>query len=873
MLHAFRIGPLEAPDGSTFLYAARLPTGELEATQAEDDIEGLRQLLDALEGQPLVVEPALAKAGKQLGLRRARLPPEDAHEKAAMALALMLRMNELIGPKVAPSLVGDLLDAAAAFAEAAPWRFVDGDTPLQVEVLEGKRRRILDGALMGQAGQEFGFVLYPQPGALQRLLAAGDPEKAAARVELLAVSLEDEPAWVVAAVKQAMGVAVVPIPMHVKNKRPRPLKPEEVAMLAAVLRAGSEIGPSTREARSTSITEPRVEVVVHVPEAAPPPPPFEIEGPRPKVGRNAPCPCGSGRKYKRCCLPKHEAAERAQSRRPRLPDGLDPDVRLVFEIITFADARVPGWRDALPPAWEALRELPSGEQLLTPLLAYQYPLGPGITAASSWADDRLASCDLETREIFERDRAALLSVWEVLEVQPEVGLELVDLLTGEQRFVHEVSATRGLRVRDALLARVITRGGRWVLAGLHPRALPPAAAHDVVTAILRRLQLTVAPIPSARLGDPRTVEALLEQWNAAGDRIAEQVPVERELQNTDGEPFVPHEDRFALARGSKRKDVAAALLTLPGTLLDEEGRSTTRITLTKPGNAMHPHWRCTVIGSVAIDRRQLVLETNSRARADALRARIEQVLGAREEHRERTHGAAKTMRVPADTGPIALDATTFGGIWQPPQELFLREEARQYMERPLETLGGLTPREAASKAESRRALHQLLKEHEHGSAPGQGMAAFVREALELSATGELAPADEQTRRTGRGRKVSETLLDFAMPLLETVDDVSQLRPALELAAMVWNVDVLEDGEEGSDAFEAMQALAARAGLEEGAEWLERLRARRRLFAEDERIIDVLEVRWEREQIGVKALARIGPARPRKHGGGQLALFE
>src|SRR5690606_33796578 len=149
------------------------------------------------------------------------------------------------------------------------------------------------------AGQEFGFVLYPQPGALQRLLAAGDPEKAAARVELLAVSLEDEPAWVVAAVKQAMGVAVVPIPMHVKNKRPRPLRPEEVAMLAAVLRAGSEIGPSTREARSTSITEPRVEVVVHVPaESDPLAPPIELEVPPPKVGRNAPCPCGSGRKYK-----------------------------------------------------------------------------------------------------------------------------------------------------------------------------------------------------------------------------------------------------------------------------------------------------------------------------------------------------------------------------------------------------------------------------------------------------------------------------------------------------------------------------------------------------------------------------------------------
>jgi hypothetical protein len=25
-----------------------------------------------------------------------------------------------------------------------------------------------------------------------------------------------------------------------------------------------------------------------------------------KIGRNAPCPCGSGKKYKKCCLPKKE---------------------------------------------------------------------------------------------------------------------------------------------------------------------------------------------------------------------------------------------------------------------------------------------------------------------------------------------------------------------------------------------------------------------------------------------------------------------------------------------------------------------------------------------------------------------------------------
>ena len=30
-----------------------------------------------------------------------------------------------------------------------------------------------------------------------------------------------------------------------------------------------------------------------------------------KVGRNQPCPCGSGKKYKLCCLPTDEAAEAA----------------------------------------------------------------------------------------------------------------------------------------------------------------------------------------------------------------------------------------------------------------------------------------------------------------------------------------------------------------------------------------------------------------------------------------------------------------------------------------------------------------------------------------------------------------------------------
>jgi tetratricopeptide (TPR) repeat protein len=63
-----------------------------------------------------------------------------------------------------------------------------------------------------------------------------------------------------------------------------------------------------------------------------------------KIGRNDPCPCGSGQKYKRCCLPRDEAAaveraralerERAAARlAPDEDDGLDEASNRVIDLI------------------------------------------------------------------------------------------------------------------------------------------------------------------------------------------------------------------------------------------------------------------------------------------------------------------------------------------------------------------------------------------------------------------------------------------------------------------------------------------------------------------------------------------------------------
>lgn len=63
------------------------------------------------------------------------------------------------------------------------------------------------------------------------------------------------------------------------------------------------------------------------------------------TGRNDPCPCGSGKKYKKCCLPRHEEARkfvpqeqlREMEEKSRLKEKLEKDVRRGFDLIFSED--------------------------------------------------------------------------------------------------------------------------------------------------------------------------------------------------------------------------------------------------------------------------------------------------------------------------------------------------------------------------------------------------------------------------------------------------------------------------------------------------------------------------------------------------------
>lgn len=69
-----------------------------------------------------------------------------------------------------------------------------------------------------------------------------------------------------------------------------------------------------------------------------------------KTGRNAPCPCGSGKKYKKCCMEKDQAAERVQQEAQRtgnLPatSPQAPPSDIVAETPTTSDSEMEAWNE------------------------------------------------------------------------------------------------------------------------------------------------------------------------------------------------------------------------------------------------------------------------------------------------------------------------------------------------------------------------------------------------------------------------------------------------------------------------------------------------------------------------------------------------
>lgn len=268
------------------------------------------------------------------------------------------------------------------------------------------------------------------------------------------------------------------------------------------------------------------------------------KGKRP--GRNDPCPCGSGRKAKRCCGPATADAAALHELDRQCVDDILRGVGA-----EFGASAVREWLEDLPGD---LGE-PAYLQLHMPYVAYHGTID-GRRFLDWYLDARGERLAERQRSWLESQQRAWLSMWEVLGVKRGAGLELKDVLTGERRYVHEVKGSETLTPRMRICARIVDHGGISLLCGLHPSPLTPSSAAEVVEAFHAECEGEPSSIDSLRGEDSLL---LLDVWEDEVQALRRQpLPA---LQNTDGDPLLPTFDRFVLRAGAP---VVARLTALPG---------------------------------------------------------------------------------------------------------------------------------------------------------------------------------------------------------------------------------------------------------------------------------------------------------------------
>jgi hypothetical protein len=463
-------------------------------------------------------------------------------------------------------------------------------------------------------------------------------------------------------------------------------------------------------------------------------------------GRNDPCLCGSGRKFKHCCL---AAADTAQTTRRRMREAESRLIPLLWQLV------LENWgQEGSDEAYDTFfMDTPCPDDILTHRdheslyltwlgLGFE-PRGPGgrreVSAAAAVLATVADEADAGGMPEFERRflaaaEAATPSFHAVVDLAAGEWIDLEDILTGARCRVLETSASRTLRRGEVIYARVVTLDSVSIMVGCGATALPPTRRADLAdlrgTLARRGGRLSAA--------DLRTHENMLRRWYLLAADHLHNPPLPR-LTNTDGDPVEPTILTFTLT--CSPAEAFAALKSLSVTHSDDDLLSDAELDAqgalrafsigwSKRGNAKHASWDNTILGHLKVDGQTLTADVNSRKRATRLRRQIEKRLAGRARLDKTEIQSIESLlaqaREKAGAGELPEP--------EPPPEAaaavaaMMEAHWERWPDEPVPALKGQTPREAARSSAGRERLEALLAEFElKGGAP----VARLRAALGL----------------------------------------------------------------------------------------------------------------------------------------------
>jgi hypothetical protein len=345
MLHLFHLGPVAVGERRSWLLAGVTGQGGFTHPLVGSDLpSGLAAFSARYGPASLRVEPELEAVAAPFGLRAEPLPDNARVPRAVIAFAF-LTSRRLFRK---PSCVAAFLEACVEFEKARPWTRCRFDEPFGILMAERWRCREREFVIHGHGGQPRGLELHERPGFVARVRAGAGP-----KVDSLLVTFGVCPAWAVEAVRSAYGLAELPTVIRMTPGSQRPPEPRALLQLAASLRSaallgGEDASPEYGATVSLSADGFELEAVAAPVLRAP----VSALRPSAETPRNAPCPCGSGRKFKRCHLTgERSVAELSTSVEAvsHLLDAMKLSVRDTGELLGLSHQRIHQLSRRRPP--------------------------------------------------------------------------------------------------------------------------------------------------------------------------------------------------------------------------------------------------------------------------------------------------------------------------------------------------------------------------------------------------------------------------------------------------------------------------------------------------------------------------------------------
>jgi hypothetical protein len=363
-----------------------------------------------------------------------------------------------------------------------------------------------------------------------------------------------------------------------------------------------------------------------------------------KPGRNDPCPCGSGKKYKQCCLKTEQVQPEDDFLWRRIRRAIEgsPAHLLSFGSSHFGqEALLEAWDEFMPWDDEPFTPDTPHMPIFMPWFFYDWVPAPlettvkhealdGRTLARAYLDKKGRHLDPLLVRYMEQCCIAPFSFYDVLSVRPGEGFVLRDIMTGEETNVTEQAGSHHTQAGDIMFAKLVTIDQVAMLEACAPVMFPPIEKSAILD-LRKKIQDRKLPLTPELLKDYDF--EMLNIYHDITDRLLN--PVMPQLQNTDGDPMLLHKLIYDLKCSPREALDSLRQLNLTendesmltGAEFDPTGElRKIEFAWEKPGNKMHKDWNNTILGHLRIEGTTLTAEVNSENRAQQFKAHMEKLL-------------------------------------------------------------------------------------------------------------------------------------------------------------------------------------------------------------------------------------------------------